>query len=227
MAASACVCVLFYGAQPQHEVLARRVLNPAFLSLNDLGVEFRFGLNAVSPVTRELVQTCAAGLTTAAVLDGPNIYKYPMMRQLFAEEISAPLTMWFDHDSYLDVAPGAVSSWFARVTRLLENCDMLGSVYRGMLTDDQLVVAQRQSWCAQPAPGRYISYALGGWWTLRTAVLKEFNWPPNALGQKNGDILLGELFRQQNLSLTHFRDGVKINVNADGVEGALPRTITL
>jgi hypothetical protein len=226
-ASSACICVLLYGGQSRHEALARRVLNASLLSLDELAVEYRFGLNAVSPATREFVQTCAAGLNNVQVMDGPNIYKYPMMRKLFSSPVTtAPITMWFDHDSYLDLPPVDVKNWFFRVQRLLNSCDMLGSVYRGCVTDAHAEIAQSQSWGVGCVANRYISYALGGWWAIRTSVLKDYNWPPEELTQKNGDVLLGELFAQQKLSLTHFRDGVKINVNADGVEGAEPRTIT-
>ena len=104
---------------------------------------------------------------------------------------------------------------------------MLGSVYRGSLSAEQQKVARQQSWYVSDSPHRSINYALGGWWALRTNVLKKFNWPPHMLSQKNGDIILGELLAQQQLSLAHFRDGLKINVNADGVEGATSRTITM
>lgn len=227
MSASACVCVLLYGGQHQHEKLARRILNPAFFALNELGVEFRFGLNAVGSSTRKLVQTCAEELNAPVVLDGPNIYKYPMMRALFQKDTKAPITMWFDHDSYLDLMPVDVPGWFSRLTRLLANCDMLGSVYRGSLNNEQKELARQQSWYVEDAPHRSINYALGGWWAIRTAVLQKFNWPPHLLSQKNGDIILGELLAQQRLSLAHFRDGLKINVNTDGVEGATSRTITM
>ena len=96
---------------------------------------------------------------------------------------------------------------------------------KNKLSDEQLVWSCQQPWQSDADGFRYVSYALGSWWAVKTSVLDAYDWPPADLQQKGGDIMLGELFRQRNLQLCHFRDGVRINVNDAGVEGAVPRTI--
>lgn len=224
---AACVCVLFYGDDAQHIRLARRVLNAPMQALGMLpNVEFRFGCNACGSATLDLVAAQVKKYFPAArvLTEACNTYKYPMMRQLFALAPLPPLTMWFDHDSYLDPALD-VPRWFGRIQRQAAACDMLGSVYRGSLTVEQRQWVTRQTWCASPPAQGYTPYAVGSWWTVQSAAINQYDWPPRDLQQKSGDILLGELFRQRLLSLCHFRDGVCINNNDAGVEGAQPRTM--
>ena len=225
--AAVCICVLFYGAGAKYLKLAQRVLNAPMRALADQNVEFRFGCNAVGAGTEEyLREQTAKHFRRAIIFEQPaNLFKYPMMwRMVHSLPVTAPVTMWFDHDSYLDPDVDA-ETWLARVLRQLGGCDMVGSIHKGALSEQQKNWAEKQSWHAGAQTTRYVTYASGSWWAVNTPVLQAYNWPPQYFGQKGGDILFGELFKQQKLSLCHFRDGVHINVNDAGVEGAVPRTI--
>lgn len=223
--ADVCICVLFYGADDYCFKLAQRVLNAPMLQLGQQNVEFRFGLNAVSDRTRALVtNTIAQRLPGAVVVDCvENIFKYPMMRRLFhAEPMRAPLTMWFDDDSCLAPDNDPIT-WLPRVKKLMENYTMIGSLYRQRLVGHQADWIKAQWWYNDKPPGPYVKFCTGGWWTINTAALLRFDWPPSNLRHRGGDVMLGALCAQHDLPLAHFRDKVWINANDQGVESKSPR----
>lgn len=222
-----CVCVLFYGAEDKHYNLARRVLNTSLRKLADMGAFFCFGCNAIGWQTRTfLEQQRSSFFSRSIIIDSPeNVYKYPMMRRMLRETgIATNFLLWFDHDSYLQ-ADLDVARWLTRVKSQLTFCDIVGSINRAAINSEHDFSAA-QSWPRAPRQTRYVSFPNASWWAAKTAALQANNWPPPELGQKDGDVLFGEFARCFGLSLCHFRDGVKINVNDAGVEGLISRTIT-
>lgn len=224
-AADICVCVLFYGADDYCYHLAQRVLNDPMRRLARHDVEFRFGFNAVGSQTREYVQQqIAAHFHGALVVDCPeNVFKYPMMRRLFyAEPLRARAIMWFDDNSH--ISPDTdVDRWLPRINKQLSGCTLLGSVYTQGLVGQQAEWIKAQPWYAGKQPTPYVKYVADGWWTMLAEPLLRFDWPSPDIAHHGGDVMLGELCRQQNLALCHFRDGVLINANSSGVEGARRR----
>jgi hypothetical protein len=229
--ADVCVCVLFYGAEDKHFKLAQRVLNEPMRRLAERNVEFRFGCNAVGAATTSyLLQQIATHFHRAVLFHSPeNIMKYPMMRRMLHEPpIRAPITMWFDHDSYLNLnADDNIDAWLGRVIKNVNGCNFIGSVYKQALSTAHLDWLANQPWFNPAYDKKYLSYIVGGWWTIKTDLLRKFDWPPQDLQQKGGDALLGAMFKHQDLPFCHFRDGVRVNVNDAGVESAEPRTIDL
>lgn len=223
--AAACVCVLFYGSDDYCFNLAQRVLNEPMRQLAKFDIDFRFGLNAVGEQTKQFVRRQAAlFFKNAAILESQqNLLKYPTMRKLlYARDVTAPFVIWFDDDSCL--APDVVAdTWFSRLSAQMSACDVAGSVRRSRLPDDQRQWIADQRWYRGKPFLPYISFVSGGWWAARTALIREFDWPPAELRQKGGDVALGELCRQQELAVAHFRDGVWISANDDGIESAAPR----
>lgn len=221
-----CVCVLFYGADDYCTQLARRILNRPFRELVQCDVEFRFGFNAVGKDTQNVVDAFidAEDCAVSVVENCPkNIYKYPMMRRLFAAKpLTAPLTMWFDDNSYIDPDTD-IGVWLTRLEQQLGYCNMLGSVYTQGLVGNQAAWIKNQPWFNGKQPGPYVKHVAGGWWTITTDVLLKFDWPSADIRHYGGDVMLGELFRQHDLQLCHFRDNVVIQANASGVESAGPR----
>lgn len=215
-----CVCVLLYGADDYCYRMAERVINAALKELGVAGFDFRFGLNAVSDKTRALVSSAVAtDFPGAVVVDCPeNIFKYPMMRRLLTTRaITAPITMWFDDDSC--IVPGTdTAHWFSRIRQQLQAYAMLGSVYRERFIGNQAEWVKAQAWYNGKPPNVYTQFAAGGWWVIRTSVLQQFNWPPPEFKHRGGDVMLGELLRQHDLLLGHFRDNLWINANEYGVE---------
>lgn len=224
--ADLCICILFYGADEYCQQLGLRVMNEPMRQLAEMrNVEFRFGLNAVGPMRRAFLHAYAKEFfNDALVVDSPeNIYKYPLMQRMFcAKPLQAPLTMWFDDNSYLDYETD-VAEWYTRVTNQMQHCAMLGSVYTQGLVGNQAEWIKAQPWYAGKTPGPYVKYAAGGWWTVRTDVLTSFNWPSPDIVHHGGDVMLGELLHQHDLQLCHFRDNVLIQTNESGVESATMR----
>lgn len=221
-AAGVCVCVLFYGSDDTCFKLAQRVLNAPMRELTNYPVEFRFGCNAVGHDTKAFLQEQMASVFTRATLfeSAANAHKYPMMRRMFYEHpISAPIVVWFDDDSCF--APDTdISSWLPRLTQQLAFNEIVGSIYKTRLEGNQSTWIKAQPWYAGKEPQAYVQFPAGSWWAAQTATLHRFNWPPNTTAHKGVDVMLGELCRQQELAIGHFRDGVWINANADGIEAA-------
>ena len=222
-AADVCICVLFYGAEDKHYKLAERVLNEPMRCLAKRNIEFRFGCNAVGSATTSFLQRQIAEHFHNAVLfhSATNIMKYPMMRQMLHQPpIRAPITLWFDHDSYFP-EDHQVDDWFNSVMiHLNGRCDMIGSVQKAKLSDDQAAWVATQPWFNSDCDKLYLSYATGGWWAVKTEILRRFDWPHSTLQQKGGDVILGALFKHQNLSICHFRGGLQVSANSAGVEAA-------
>jgi hypothetical protein len=224
--ASLCVCVLFYGTDDYCCQLAQRLFNRPMRELAEHNVEFRFGFNAVGDATRRTVDAfiSAADCEVPVLLDSPkNIYKYPMMRRLFHEQpIVPPLTMWFDDNSYLDPAVDT-ATWLTRIKTQLDHCSAVGSVYTQGLVGNQAGWIRAQPWFNGKDPVPYVKYLASGWWATQTPLLQRFDWPTANIKHYGGDVMFGELLRQHDLQLCHFRDNVMIQANASGVESATPR----
>jgi hypothetical protein len=220
--ADVCVCVLFYGNDATCFKLAQRVLNEPMRQLARYNVEFRFGCNAVSDDTRQFLQQRVADTFKGAVVidSADNAQKYPMMRRLFyTKPVTAPVTVWFDDDSCL--APNNnVDKWLPRLQQQLRFHAMVGSIYRTRLVGNQAEWIKNQAWYSGKEPQPYVQHAAGSWWAAQTPILQRFDWPPDVATHRGVDVMFGELCRQQDLVLCHFRDGVWINANADGVEAA-------
>lgn len=222
--ADLCVCVLFYGADAYCEKLAARLLNPAFLQLAS-AADVRFGLNAVSAQTRQLVSGAVSGyFPDALVIDCPeNIFKYPMMRRLFySQPIAAPLTLWFDDDSCL-IPDTDVENWLGRIKKQLTAYTILGSVYRDRFVGNQIEWVKTQPWYRGKPVGPYVQFVAGGWWAIQTAALQALDWPGEELKHRGGDVMLGEALRQNDMKIGHFRDNLWINANDFGVEAKSSR----
>lgn len=219
--AVACVCVLFYGSDDYCYRLAQRVLNSPMRQLAQHNIEFRFGCNAVGQDTRALIERATEVFQPTLVIDSrQNIHKYPLMRRLFYDiPMTAPITIWFDDDSCL--APdNKPELWLPRLQKQLASHVMVGSLYKARLIGNQPEWIKAQPWYNGKEPQPYVQFASGSWWAIRTSVLQQFDWPAPGFKHRGVDVMLGELCRQQDLPVCHFRDYVWINANDSGLESA-------
>lgn len=223
-----CVCVLTYGDDDQCFKLAQRVFNEPMCALADHPVEFRIGMNAVGAKTHDFLMDVAVTRLSKTfqpliVKSADNALKYPVMRKMFhAHPLTAPITIWFDDDSC--IVPGTdVQNWLARIKQQLSSAAMLGSVYKQRLLDSQIKWIEKQWWYNNKPPQPYVNFITGGWWAIQTPILVRFDWPLKELRHRGGDVMLGELCRQHSLPIGHFRDGLWINANDQGVESKSPR----
>ncbi len=212
------ICVLLFG---DHYDLARRCLQSIVKGNDPQTLNLRIGLNAVTENTRKLAYELAPNNVWEF---SENRHKYPVMREIVhgISPIRTPYTMWFDDDSYL-IQP--LQTWLPQIDTLLQNADMVGSLYRIRWQGMQREYVKAQPWyCGKdPAQRGLVTFATGGWWTLKTELLYKFDYPWSSLDHRGGDVMLGELCHQQGLQLRHFRTGIKINADKNGQESKAPR----
>lgn len=220
------VCVLLYGDHPN---LALRCLTPLSTLVKEGLIALRIGTNAVSDRTNDVVASLGLG---GSIWSGSanNIKKYPMMKRLFSARgdacqglVPTPYVMWFDDDSY--ISSSSAVEWLSTAKNAMRESDLIGSLYDISLKGNQVMWLREQPWFAGVPilEGHRVIYCTGGWWTVRAEILQKFSWPIPDLLHRGGDVMLGELCRQQQLRITHFNDGISINADADGIESKAPR----
>lgn len=228
------IAVLLYGNYPQ---LAKRCLGSIhkFLINGGLGATIRVGLNECCRETEQYVEhLVATGVIYPQHVFGStaNLRKYPMMQRMIHgpndfDHVSDEYVMWFDDDSFVEnesllqgLTAGFGNKWAVR------RPDMIGAPYTIALNANQAAWIKDQPWyTGRPIPEKpsKLSFATGGWWMAKTAVLRKFGYPFPDLNHNGGDVMLGALIAQQGLSLDSFRQGVAINADDKGRESHAPR----
>lgn len=219
---SVTICCLLYGNYPK---LANRCLKP-ISELYKHGIEVRLGCNEVSAETKQIIKELLPPSERLTIIDhSPQVYKYPMMRELFnVKPISSDKVMWFDDDSYItDQSP---VSWLKSVESFMadERADMVGAVYYLPSSKSQKEWRRLHcSWFKPDMHSHVASFATGGWWTVKASIISKYDWPHPMLRHRGGDVLFGELIRHEGLRLVKYRKGVAINADDSGKESASPR----
>jgi hypothetical protein len=204
------ICVLHYGNYPQ---LAKRVMEPLFREAWMPQLDLRIGSNAISADTRRYLEDCRQRWGGDWLwLDYPeNRFKYPVMYDLFAAKPLQKFLMWFDDDSCL--LPSAPANWFEQVAAAMGSAAMLGAIWVKSPSPAICRFYQQQSWYRDKPIPRKIRFATGGWWTIRSEIVVQYQWPPENLQHNGGDMALGELLRQNGLPLVHFDKHLAINAD--------------
>jgi len=223
------ISALLFGDYPK---LALRCLEPLL------------GVLPCASVARLLVWTNAVGPDTLAYLEervapqpkvewlnkgGPNYLKYPALRAMLYRPpgIETEFLMHFDDDSYIrEERPDLwLERTLARARR--EHADMLGSTWTltRPLSSRQCDWVQSRKWYTGRSvrPPYKPTFFTGGWWLIRTELLYRHDWPPAELRHRGGDVMLGQLCRQQGYKTLRYRDGVAINADEHGKESRQPR----
>jgi GT2 family glycosyltransferase len=213
------ICVLAYGP---HAALAERLLSSIYAYTDTRLFHLRAGLNQAGAATRRLFRDYAARFKNVTLFTEPkNIFKYPMMRRMFSEPpLSSAWTIWCDDDTHF-----TRPDWLQRLGLKIEcspDVVMWGKPYV-LWRRDEFVLdwIKAATWyrglpCVRgndPAgnDAAKFSFATGGFWAIRTDVLRQLNWPDPRLVHTTGDFLLGEALRQNRLAIGRFDYGVKIN----------------
>lgn len=219
------VCVLLYGDYLQ---LAQRVLAPLERELQaGQLVDLRIGMNAVGDATASYVDSLETKYPTQIVRyqSAENVYKYPLMRRMFYD-LARPLkqfTAWFDDDSFIRKPDGC---WTGQVVDKMLGRDMVGGIYVMPLKAAQRDWVEDQPWYKGQSvrgPNYRTKFCTGGFWVIRSALLRQYNWPLTTLKHRGGDVMLGELLRQQGKKIESDTLGVAINADAAGNESRSPR----
>jgi GT2 family glycosyltransferase len=213
------ICVLAYGPNVQ---LAERFLTSLYACTDARLFSLRAGLNEAAPATQRLFRDYAANFNNISIFDEPkNVFKYPIMRRMFYETtLATDWTIWCDDDSHF-----TRPDWLQRLAFKIESSPevtMWGKAYvlwrrdRFILNWIKAATWYRGLLClrGKDLNGKNalkFSFATGGFWAIRTDILRQLNWPDPRLVHVTGDFLLGEALRQNCLAIGHFDYGVKIN----------------
>jgi len=213
------ICVLAYGPKAE---LAKRFLSSLYDHTDPRLFDVRAGLNQACSATRKLFRDYSTRFKNVTLFTEPkNIFKYPIMRRMFYESpLPSRWTIWCDDDTHF-----TRRDWLQRLGLKIEcspDTVMWGKPYilwrRDQFVFDWIKAAKwyRGLPCVRGKDssgreGAKFFFATGGFWVIRTDVLRQLNWPDPRLVHTTGDFLLGEALRQNNLPLGRFDYGVKIN----------------
>jgi len=220
------ICALFYGKHPD---LAERLLE----SLGRAGwadyFDMRVGLNNVCRDTETVLRRHIYVPITDVYRGEQPYYKYPLMRRMFHGTPDATLndghpgidtkyTIWFDDDSWLLDSNRDPQLWFGILDDKMQNHAMVGAPYLMNLRGHQAQYIRDQPWFnGKPVPQHArISFITGGWWCIRTDILKRHDWPPKDFEHNGGDVMLGALCHQHGYKMGKFTTGLAINANESG-----------
>lgn len=225
------VNVLVYGNHPE---LAARCLGSIARTIDrDLVAEVRVGMNEVCPATKDLVlaamQSAPVPFYVYEEAAGKNVLKYPMMRRMLYD-VQHPLpwqhqprVMWFDDDSYVK---GGKEFWRNAADAFEAGGQpLMGSVYHACYhwTDVETRAIYAQPWYGRRPVSPMPMFVTGGWWVADLEFLSKWDYPFRELRHNCGDIVLGELLRQQGHRPHAFREGVAVNADERGIESAAKR----
>lgn len=210
----ATVGVLLYGNYPN---LAERCLGPLWPLQRSGLIQLRIGCNAIGEDTQNYLTREGAYTDPGVgiISSDRNIQKYPMMRHLIGLGPLAPHFMWFDDDSYID-DPDPVE-FLKRSLTVCATSDMVGQVWWIKLGGNQHLWVRDQPWFKGKVVerGHSVKFCQGAWWVIQSRHLEKFDWPVEELERKGGDVMLGELCRQQDLKIYDVGRNFGIRINAD------------
>ena len=213
------ICVVCYGP---HAALASRFLHSLYRFTDPALFHLRAGLNEVAPATAALFREHAAGFGNITLFEEPvNRFKNPLMRRMFREPPpETRWTLWFDDDTHL-----TRPDWLLRLAMKIESrpdISQWGRVYSLIHPSERVrSFIESAAWHRGlpllrgrgpgGAEGYEFRFATGGYWALRTEVIRLLDWPDPRIVHANEDLLLGEALRQNGLRLEECDYGVAVN----------------
>lgn len=214
------VCAVLYG---DYLPLAEKLLES--LRVNAHVEDIRLGLNSVSVETRDYVHHWAMEQMRSQPVfifeptGNANVGKYPLMRQMFRYGDIADRIMWFDDDSYIDMAAGI--AWWNDADQISRKATQVGAIHSIIQRSKQFEVIQRQPWFSgKPVNGRHrYRFITGGWWIGKSDFLLRWDYPFPDLYHNGGDSILGELLRQRNQPLQGFPGRMQCHCEACSKKG--------
>jgi GT2 family glycosyltransferase len=224
------ICVLTYADYPH---LARRCLESILHFCDHSLYRLVVGANAVGAETQSLLTSLhKSGAIDRLIVSPRNLFKNPMMRLMF-EGVATEFIWWFDDDSYItDARALSARLQFARMAQartVMWGQEMFCDCVEAFWDRDAVAFVRTASWyggltppfCAPGGKGEFNhqgeskgngrwNFLAGGSWFVRTAALRQIDWPDRRLKIHGEDVFLGEAIRQQGWSIQ--------NIGASGTE---------
>lgn len=225
-------CTLTYGA---NSYLALRCISSVYKHLPADKFKLRLGLNEVPSEheTKILDYLKDKSNVEKVYRANPQIYKYPMMRQMFHDTdlpISTDWILWMDDDSHIvgqkwiDSLENAVNSFYLQQTdKNPKGVHMFGKVYYWHLRGNQRQWISEATWYRNRAFAKDTSkrppmdksdFCTGGYWLVSKECAMACDWPDTRLKHRGGDIMMGIAVHQNGYGISQSYDGVKISDNA-------------
>lgn len=213
------ICVLCYGP---HLELADRFLGSLYRCTDPKSFTLRAGLNAVVPATAALFEEYSRRFGNIEIFRSEdNLFKSPMMRRMFYEQpLETEWVIWFDDDSYVERA-----DWLQRLAVKIQ-CEpdvaQWGKQFVLWRQDAEIgTFIENAPWYRglpvprQTDPNGVESYefhfATGGFWAIKTEVIRALDWPEPRIRQAGEDYILGEALRQNGYRKGSFDRGLQVN----------------
>ena len=217
--------VLLYGDHPK---LASRCLDSIRAGFEPhLVTDIRVGVNSIGNETSKILHEFAVSVPAVVHIFRDrklrNVLKYPLMRRMLYcpnLPIEAPRVMWFDDDSFVRHRPGI--KWLTEVDLLWKQYrpQIMGSPYypNYVWNEHETRAIRRQPWYAGVPLDTKPTFVTGGWWVADLEFLARWDYPVRELRHNGGDVLLGEICRQQKAVILPNKTVVAINADDNGRE---------
>jgi len=223
--------VLLYG---DNSKLAARCLGSIQAKMDpSLVSDVRIGMNGCEEATWDVVLSVAKSLSVPCHVysekeSGRNVLKYPLMRRMLYDPqrpISASRVMWFDDDSFVHNRKGV--RWLTEIDDLWwkHKTVLMGSAYlpKYPWNEHEQAAIKRQPWYTGEPLNIKPMFMTGGWWAADLEFLAKWDYPVRELKHNGGDVLLGEICRQQKAKMTGNK--VTVAINYDEARGGESRAI--
>jgi GT2 family glycosyltransferase len=209
------VCVLFYGNHPD---LCERFLGSLYRYTDPAAFHLRAGLNAVCAETARMVRAAQRQHGNISITASrKNIFKCPMMRRLFHEPpVETEWIVWFDDDSHV-TGPG----WIRDMALAMERnpgAEFFGGLCWVDVSAKLERFIRRAQWyrdvprMIHSEDGRpIIMFPAGGYWSIRSARIREAGWPDPRVIHFEDDYVMGEAMRQLGVGMAQCVSGVKVS----------------
>ncbi len=215
------ICMVMYG---DHLELQQESLVSILKTVPPNRRQIRIAANAVTPVcVTWLKQLQERGEIQHLVINETNIFKYPAMQQLLAHDAGLldQWVVWFDDDTIADKDPRWARRLCEGLVQLPPDCAAAGDVLYSKISPVQKAYYATRPWWKdkplqndqrQSAPdGRTVFFLHGGWWVMRSSVIRELDIPDPLLKNNGGDICIGEMLHQNGYKIAKLQAIVRIS----------------
>lgn len=221
-------CVLTYGDYPH---IIERCLASLYATLDSTYFNLRIGANEPSVATQAVLEKYASRSNCERVYTAdPQIYKYPMMRQMLydpAAPIKTKWMLWLDDDSYF-----SKPDWFEHLSATVaqkhtqqdnvakRGYHMFGKVYYMHLRGNQEDWIKQAPWycgvelardVTKRPPMKKSDFCTGGFWLASMEAMRHLNWPDVRIRHNGGDVMTGVAMRQGGFGVVQSCYGVEIS----------------
>lgn len=222
------ICVLTYG---DYGKLVMRCLDSIYSMTDPSLFRLRMGMNEPSENAERMVNSFLADKTNVdlVIVKRPQVYKYPMMRQMFydpSNPIQTDWICWFDDDIYVENpnwilnAGRKIDENFKKTNNIATHGHhMYGKKFYIHIRGNQEKWIQEAKWYggrplrvdnSKRPPMKKIDFCAGAFWLLSREAAIACDWPDERVTHNGGDVMSGEAMYQKGYGIIQSYEGIKI-----------------